>query len=482
MTATTTENPLTKTNEAAVLGSLILGAAVPDVRRILPDRFYFAELPNQLIYQSILDLCENAPEKPIDLIRLQNILGKRLKTIGGVDYLVLLAETTPTDANAAFYARRVADAYSQRKIQSFVDETRTILSEDGTACDKFSRIKLNWQDLNDTLPIVQNAGAIIKLRCFSDIAPRAVQYLIPEILPLGAFSTLISQEGDGKSTLAGYWAAAVSRGLAWPAGGIIQPGDTVIFSHEEDPHCSITPRLITNDADMSRIFLADASDDFDIARDCKILDNWADRLPALRLVIFDPITSYVSCNENSNSEVRQSLKPLVDFAARRNIAVLGLSHLSKKVDLGMINRTLGSRAWSSVPRIIWGLQVEQSENEDGQKNDTDDRFLLCVKCNLGRKPKGLKFSISDGGKIAFDCGRYDRNINFGGVEPSRKNEIGEWLVERIGIDAVPQKDLAAEAQSRWGIGATRLGTIASQTGISKRFSVADGCWVWGVKR
>ena len=332
-------------------------------------------------------------------------------------------------------------------------------------------------------------GRKIKRRCFANISPRPIIFLISDFLPSGVIVSVISQEGYGKSTLAGSLAAAVSQGGNWPTGGHVQQGDVVIFSHEESPECSISPRLLANGADMGRVHFAESvieidgtENELDIERDIQVLDDWADELPGLRLVIFDPITSYVSASENSNSEVRRALKPLVDFAERRGVTVLALSHLSKKVDLGMINRTLGSRAWSSVPRMIWALQVEQVENEDGNKSETGSRFLLCVKCNLGKKPKGLKFSIGDGGKVVFDTMRIDRDIDdSGGIKPSRGSEIREWLIERIGADAVPAAEITKEGCQRWGISKQRLGKISTEAGINKRFFDTEKCWVWSVK-
>ena len=240
---------------------------------------------------------------------------------------------------------------------------------------------------------------------------------------------------------------------------------------------------------MSRIHLGECiiSDDgtedfFDFEYDIDVLEKWADDLPDLRLIIFDPITSFTSCGENSNSEVRRALKPLVDFAVRRNISILGLTHLNKKVDLGMINRTIGSRSWSAVPRMIWGIQGEQIENEDGQKIDTNNRFLLCIKNNLGPKPKGMKFSIEDNGKVVFDSKRFDMNMDDGGIQASRSEEIGDWLIEQIGVDVIPATEIIQRGCLRWGISKQRLGKIANDSGVHKRFSAAENRWVWTVQR
>lgn len=350
---------------------------------------------------------------------------------------------------------------------------------------------------NDKTP-AQNEDAPerrIKHRSFADIEPRTIEYLIPEFLPRGVLVSLVSQEGCGKSTLVDYIASLISRGDTWPVtDDPIERGDIVLFSHEQDAHSMICPRLIANGADRQRVHLGESvisknglESEFNFDRDIDVLEDWADELPNLRLVVFDPITSYTEANENSNSEVRHALKPLVDFAARRNVTILALSHLSKKVDLGMINRTLGSRAWSAVPRMIWGLQSEEAEDADGNRIETDNRFLLCIKSNLCRKPRGMKFTIFENGRLNFDTERLTMNIDekpdvSGGITASRANQIGEWLVERIGIDAVPQKDIADEACKKFNIGSSRLGKIATDHGISKRRSVAENCWVWSVKR
>lgn len=324
--------------------------------------------------------------------------------------------------------------------------------------------------------------AKLKITCCADIEPRITEWLIPEIMPLSCITAVVSQEGDGKSTIAAYWAAGVSCG----------GGNVVLFNHEEDPHCTIVPRLIANGADLSKIFLidgvltTDGENTFDIERNMPLLYAWVEKSPGLKMVIFDPAPSFISCNENSNQDVRRALKQLVNFATERKVSILLLSHLNKKVDLGMINRTIGSRAWSAVPRLSWGIHVEQSEDEEGNKKDTGGRFLLSIKCNIGRKPRGFKFTIGEGGRVTVDDDRVDISIDApaadGGMEASRKGEILDWIVMRLGKDSVPQKEIAAEAYKKWNIGGKRLGDIATKGGIHKRFSAAQNCWVWNAKR
>ncbi|HML73584.1 MAG TPA: AAA family ATPase [Anaerohalosphaeraceae bacterium] len=325
-------------------------------------------------------------------------------------------------------------------------------------------------------------GYRLKIRSCADIQPQEVEYIIPEILPSGCYVSLVSQEGEGKSTVTANWSSNISH-----------VGDVLLFSHEESPDKIIVPRLRANGADLSRVHLGESiingsglEDGFDFEKHIQLLHDLAIDLPELKLVIFDPITSYTEAQENSNYEVRRALRCLVDFAEKRNISVLGLTHLSKKVDLKMINRTIGSRAWSSTPRVIWGIQRETVENDEGRKVEGEGRFLLCIKNNLGPKPQGLKFSIRESGLVVFDSDRVDINIDdaidAGGRTASRSDEIGGWLIQRLGNDAVPQKEVADEARRVWGISEKRLGQIASDHGIRKRLSVARNCWVWSIKK
>lgn len=297
--------------------------------------------------------------------------------------------------------------------------------------------------VDETEPYEPAPDYELQLQVLSAVEPKTIEYLQPEIIPLGMITSIVSQEGEGKSTLASNIIAHVTQGRPWPnAPSIPNPkGDVILFNHEEEVASVLVPRLIANGADLDRVVAggnvvktSDGSEQpFDIERDIDQLDAQINKYPETRLVIFDPITSYSSCHENSNSEVRKALKPLVDFAARRNIAVLGLTHLNKKVDLGMINRTIGSRAWSAVPRMVWGIRTEQIEDEDGHKIDTDNRFLLNIKCNIGPKPKGLRFSIANGGRVIWDEERVSMSMDGDcGLKTSRIEEASDWLREHLG--------------------------------------------------
>ncbi|MBL7186133.1 MAG: AAA family ATPase [Phycisphaerae bacterium] len=329
---------------------------------------------------------------------------------------------------------------------------------------------------------------LIQHQVLSTVKPKQVEYLQPEVIPMDMLTIIVSQEGEGKSCLASNITAHVTTGKCWPnAADVPNPeGSVIIFNHEEDTAAVLVPRLIANGADLNRVIdagnIVQKGDEmpFDIENDIWELDSLIDKYPETRLVIFDPITSYCCCNENSNSEVRRALKPLLDFAARRSVAVLGLTHLNKKIDIGMINRTIGSRAWSAVPRMVWGIRTEQVEDDEGQKSDTDSKFLLCIKCNLGPKPKGLRFSIGDGGRVVWDEERVHISIdNDCKVRTSRIDEAVIWLKKYLGDKQMTSAAIFEDGgEAKFGRNLLYAAKKNLKIRKSKSSFHGEGIWFW----
>ncbi len=95
--------------EVCVLGSIILDATAADivVQILKPDYFY--RPAHQQIYQALIDMRQDG--KPIDLVLLRDELQKRkqLEQVGGIDYLVALAEGVPNSANVEYYSQITRD-------------------------------------------------------------------------------------------------------------------------------------------------------------------------------------------------------------------------------------------------------------------------------------------------------------------------------------------------------------------------------------
>jgi replicative DNA helicase len=102
--------------EVCVLGSMILDAPSIDIVVQICRREQFFRPAHQLIFQALIELRQAA--KPIDLVLLKEELARRrhLETVGGVDYLLALAEGVPSAANVEYYARIVRDKALLREL------------------------------------------------------------------------------------------------------------------------------------------------------------------------------------------------------------------------------------------------------------------------------------------------------------------------------------------------------------------------------
>lgn len=108
--------------EMCTLGSMILdvdciGEIIPLLRA---DNFYRHD--HQTIFESLLQLYDK--KQAVDLVLLRDELNRRgqLEQVGGVDYLVALAESVPSAANAAYYAKIVRDMALLRNLISASSE------------------------------------------------------------------------------------------------------------------------------------------------------------------------------------------------------------------------------------------------------------------------------------------------------------------------------------------------------------------------
>lgn len=331
---------------------------------------------------------------------------------------------------------------------------------------------------------------ILQHKTLSNVTPEEIEWLWPEIIPSGMLTLIVSQEGIGKSCLASNIAAYVSRGLAWPnLPETPNPkGDVIIFNAEESTGAVLVPRLVANGADLNLIHEAQNVIDpdkkthfFDVEKHMTKLENLVNTYPKTRLIILDPITSYVSCKENSNAEVRQALASLVDFARRKNIAILMLTHLNKKVDLGMINRAIGSRAWSAIPRIIWGLLKEEIVDGEGNKIETDRRFMLNIKTGIGPRPLGLQFHIGEKGAITWETERCNKSIDEnlkGQGRTSRVEEAAGWLHEFLKSGNKASATIFEEGKQQ-GFARNTLYRAKSTLPI-KVTKRGSGDWEWGL--
>ena len=219
-----------------------------------------------------------------------------------------------------------------------------------------------------------------------------VKWAWPGWLAQGMFHILAGDPGTGKSTLAFKLAAELSIGGTWPDGTPCPVGNTLIWSSEDPWKYVIEPRLIAAGANLERINGIDGITDpegaercFDPARDCRALLDHAALDPGLRLLVLDPIVSAVAGDDHHNNDVRRALAPLVDFADRRGIVVLGISHYTKNSEgRSPLDRVIGSRGYGALARIVLAA---------GATEDRKRRVLVRAKSNISLDGDGFDYGM-----------------------------------------------------------------------------------------
>ncbi|MFM9996561.1 MAG: AAA family ATPase [Phycisphaerales bacterium] len=254
------------------------------------------------------------------------------------------------------------------------------------------------------------------------IESRPVRWLWPGLVPCGKLVVLAGDPGLGKSFITLEIAARTSRGGPWPALDVLSdegaaraepvepapspsplpasvvegPGDAILLSAEDDPADTIRPRLEAMGADLARIVIMegvqdgrDTCYDFVIGQHVRELEQLIKSRPDTRLLVVDPISAYVGGTDSyNNAQVRAMLKPLSDLAADYGIAVVLVTHLRKAEAARLLQKTMGSLAFTAAARVVLVVMRD--------RQDPDTRLLLTAKSNVGGDRRGLSYSIRSG--------------------------------------------------------------------------------------
>ena len=95
--------------EMSVLGAMMLSPEAIGLCLQYLDADCFYRQEHRTLFKTLLDLYEG--NKPVDLVTMREALrqANQFEAIGGQEYLVTLADSVPTIANAEYYARTVKE-------------------------------------------------------------------------------------------------------------------------------------------------------------------------------------------------------------------------------------------------------------------------------------------------------------------------------------------------------------------------------------
>jgi putative DNA primase/helicase len=328
----------------------------------------------------------------------------------------------------------------------------------------------------------------------SNLTPEPIQWLWRYWLALGKLHILAGAPGQGKTTIALAFAATVTKGGRWPDGTSCEVGNVLIWSGEDDPADTLLPRLLAAGADKARCYFVSGTringevHSFDPARDMFALEEQAQRIGGIKLLIVDPVVSAVAGDSHKNTEVRRALQPLVDLANRLDTAVVGISHFSKGGAGGdPASRVVGSIAFTAVARVV--LVAAKLKGEEGE---LARRVLARGKSNIGPDDGGFEYHIEQseplhgihassilwGSSLEGSARELlaESEVDKGSADgASVKAEAQEFLIQLLKDGPSPTKYVEAETKAA-GIAWRTVRRASDALGVKKR-KIQDA-WYW----
>jgi hypothetical protein len=338
----------------------------------------------------------------------------------------------------------------------------------------------------------------------SEVQSRSVRWAWLGWLPIGYLTVATGVEGLGKSVLAAWLIARLTRGDL-PGEWSGQPIDVLVVASEDGISDTWRPRLELADADLEKVAFLDLSalpTDWNVRDGIEQLREAIDETGA-QFVHVDALLDQMPSprggeSVNSPTFVRQALGPLKALVRELEIAVEFGLHPPKARSADYRDLVQASQAFSAIPRV--GLLVAYHPGDDVDDPDRR-RVVIRGKGNLGRDPGALEFHVVGRALTHGDGRTTDREVVVD-VQPSAIN-LADLAPDRtIGTLREPSKteratdmlrELLADGQRhpagviRAQLAERRLGgdsVVRNATGIAgvqkQKQPHANGAWEWWI--
>lgn len=230
------------------------------------------------------------------------------------------------------------------------------------------------------------------------VREKKVDWLWKGFLARNKFHLLSGSGGVMKSTLTLSLAATITNGGKWPDGTrCAEPGNVILWTGEDDLADTVKPRFRYAGGDERRMFYVKGvrekgqKRDFDPALDAAALEKACKELGEVSMIIIDPAVSVVQKDNNSASDVRRSLGPLVALGLKYHAVILGLQHFTKgSKGRDPAERVLGSGAWTHAARIV----LVAAAIDEGDGTVADRMVFTCAK-TFSKSAGGFEYTYEE---------------------------------------------------------------------------------------
>jgi len=350
----------------------------------------------------------------------------------------------------------------------------------------------------------QARGRRLRVRKASDIEPQPIEWVWPKRISRGSLTIITGMPGLSKSLLTIDIAARITTGGKWPDGtGSAERGGVILFGMEDDPERVVVPRLRAAAADLELVRIVDGLEDgrrevgdawlspVSIERDLDLVREQLDAFPECRLIVFDPLSQFVDCEENSNKDTRAALAPLVSMAQDRGITIVGVMHLNKKTDSAMIQRISGASSYGQMARHIIFVGHDPDDQATGMERR---RAMIVAKSSYGGENTGQLYRVTtragDHPGIEWIAGTVERDAESLNPKPpgvsreyeERRGEAVDSLRDALAGGPRPGRDVESDLDAL-GFKRRQIDHASKVLDVVKR-QVRDAAgariWMWSL--
>jgi putative DNA primase/helicase len=328
-----------------------------------------------------------------------------------------------------------------------------------------------------------------------------VDWLWPGRFALGKIGLIAGLPDYGKGQLAAFITAAVTGAIKLPCGeGSTPQGNVIWFNAEDDARDTVLPRLVAAGADPKRVHFVNGArvdgrdKSFSLVTDLPLLRQAIRQIGNVVLIIFDPMSAYLGVgkvNKGSATDVRGVLTPLKELVEELHVAMIGIAHFNKNVDvMSALLRVSDSIAYVAAARHVYAV-LDDPE-------DKNSKLFVKAKNNVAADKKALRYGIGvktvgHDAKLGVDIDApfivwHPQHVEVTANEAMEaaaggggyaKRAAREFLLDRLEDGPVKADDVLEEAKQN-GIARNTLYRAKKDLRIRSRKTTAnfDGAWTW----
>ena len=311
----------------------------------------------------------------------------------------------------------------------------------------------------------------LKIINMKDITVEEVEWLIYPFIPYGKITIIQGDPGEGKTTLVLQIIARLTKGESIMKETAKEPINVIYQTAEDGLGDTIKPRLLSADADCSKVLVIDDKDTPLTMRDVRLEQAIIET--NAKLVVLDPIQGFLGSDVDMHraNEIRPIMKHISELAEKYKCAIILIGHMNKCSTGKSAYRGLGSIDFQAAARSV--LIVGRI------KDEPDVRVICQTKNSLAPEAKSIAFKLSEDNGFEW-LGEQDVRADdlLSGNAKSTKKQVAMEFLENILSEKQMQQTEVMELAKQNGISEKTLRNAKDALEVkSKRI---NNQWYWSL--